>query len=363
MAAMHVRRLPIYLLINNLVKWEPLDEPLEGYTVVIACMKALTPIALANLECCVRQDCPRMHELILVFDCPFEEIPPEVKRAVVEASGSIKIRLLTYDQRKLRIAKLFDLPWVYSWLAWTTAMAEARTRAVIIHDLDALPLDPGVFETLYDNWNQDRVEFCGIHPYLSNGVTKEMCLVTTFELVLDVAFVRARFRPFDLFNKLGLVDGRLVAYDTMLYAQQQSPRRVVRTINESMLVHPSQLITHYTDLMAGRNQFRGRLNSLVLLPYFLHLGGDSSAMAEVGPQLVANTATSAGMGFRGRKFYVDGISPSLWAWYEKQIRRVEQALFQRTRPEVETYLEGLIRRAGEHRTVGKELGADAVAEY
>jgi hypothetical protein len=248
-------------------------------------------------------------------------------------------------------------------MSWCRAIAEARTRAVIIHDLDAMPIHPALFEQLHGHWADEEAEFCGIRPYKGNGITEDMGLVTTFELVLDAAFVRSRFRPFDLFNKVALVDGRMVDFDTMLHAQSRSPRRVVRGIEEAHLVHPSQLICHYTDLVAGRTDFRGRGSSLPILPYFFDLGDDPSLMESVGPQIAAAGAPDASIRFLGRTLYIDGISPPQWAWFEKQIRRVEQALYHRTRPEVEAYLEGFIRRAGDWRTVGREVGADAIAEY
>jgi hypothetical protein len=360
-AALQARRAPMHLLIRDLANWEPLAEPMEGYTVVIACMKALAPVAVANLQLCVRQECPGLRELILVFDCPPEEIPREVLGAVEEASRSIDVRLLGYDRRSHRVARRINWGWVYSWLSWCKGIAEARTRAVLIHDMDAMPIHPGLFEHLHRNWEEERAEFCGIRTYRGNGVTEDMGLVTTFELVLDAAHVRSRFRPFDLFNKPAVVDGRAVDFDTMLHAQWRSPRRAVREIDESHLVHPSQLICHYTDLVAGRADFRGRGNSLPMLPYFYDLGGDPSLMDSVGPQ-IADAAGDGAIHFLGRPLYVDGIPPSMWAWFEKLIRRAEQALHQRTRPEVESYLRGFIRRAGDQRTVGREVGANAVAE-
>ena len=167
-------------------------------------------------------------------------------------------------------------------MSWCLAFSEVRTRAVILHDLDALPLDPGLFERLYANWSLSQAEFCGISPYAGRGTTLEMNLVRTYELVFDVAYVRRRFQPFDLFNKLRLVNGRAVDFDTMLHVQRQSPRRVVRPIDETQLVHASQMICDYTELIAGRRDFRESSHSLPMLPYFFHLGGDSTNLVAIG---------------------------------------------------------------------------------
>ncbi len=150
--AKQAKRIPLNLALRNLVSWEPLSHPEEGYTVAIACMKALAPVALANLRLCSRTLSPRMRELILVFDAPLEEIPPEVVAAAREPSGGIPVRLLGYNPRQHWVAAKFNWGWVYSWMSWCLAIGHARTRAVVVHDLDALPLDVSLFETIYDNW-------------------------------------------------------------------------------------------------------------------------------------------------------------------------------------------------------------------
>lgn len=360
--AKQLRRAPLHFLIRNTVQWKPLLDPAPGYTVVMGCMKSLVPIAIANLALCARQACPGMHELLMVFDCPPEEIPAEVIRAAEDASGSIRVRLLGYNRHQYRIARLINWGWVYCWMSWAVAIAEVRTRAVIVHDLDALPLEPGLFEQLHDQWVEEGAEFCGIHPYLSHGITEEMGLVATYEMVLDAGFVRQRFRPFDLYNRLLLVDGRVIDYDTMLFVQLTA-RRALRPIEESQFVHPSQLICNYNDLVAGRSHFRGRSNTLPMLPYYFYLGGEGSQLASVGAQLAAGETPADRIQLLGHDLYIDGIRPQSWAYFEKLIRRTDQVLYQRTRPEVEAYLTGFIRRAGSHRTVGREVGSNAVREY
>jgi hypothetical protein len=353
-----VKRLPMQLAIRNLVSWDPHPAVADGYTVTVACMRELAPAAIANLKLIGKADAARMHELILVFDCPVRQIPLAVQQAVRESPLAPRITLLGYDRAQHRVARRINWGWVYSWLSWSLAIRHTRTRALVIHDLDALPLDPVLFERLYANWAESGAEFCGIRPYNGNGVDAAMELVTTFELVLDAAFVRRNFRPADLFNKLKLVDGRIVDFDTMLDVQRRSPRRVVRPIDENQLVHQSQLICQYTDFVAGRTDFANRTHGLPVLIYLLHLGGNPAPMASAGPPLADDRART--VPFAGRPLHIDGIAPVSWAWFEKQIRRVEQCLFGATRPEVEEYLQGFISRVGTERTVGVEAGALAV---
>jgi hypothetical protein len=352
--------LPFSLLTRNLVTWRPMHDPLPGYTVVLGCMHALAPVAIANLRFCAQQDATRLHEMVLVFDCLVDDIPPEVVDVVREVSPKIRVRLAGYTKHQRSVTRLIKWGWVYSWLSWSLAIAQARTRAVILHDLDAMPVDAALFEQLYDHWLEAGAEFCGIKLYLENGVTKDMNLVRTYELVLDAAYVRERFQPFDLFNKLRLVDGRLVKFDTFLHAQWHSPRRAVRSIDEATLVHPSLLICHYTDLVSGRSTLNQVNHALLVLPYFLYLGGDMTPLTTAGPQ-IAQTAASKISVFE-RELGIEGVTPGQWAWMEKQIRRTEHSLFGKTRPEIQDYLKGFIKRAGGQRTVGVRVDASFVED-
>ncbi len=353
-------RFPVNALLSTTVAWEPPGQLADGYSIAMACVASLAPLAVANFRLCAKNCGPRLCELIAVFDCRPENIPECVVEAASEISSSIKVTLVGYDARQYRVNRLAKHGWVYAWTSWCLAIARSKTRAVIIHDLDALPIGPMLFEQIYDHWVLANAEFCGINLYSGNGVDEEMGLVRTSELAFDSDYIRRRFRPIDLFNKMRHVDGRLVNFDTMLHAQWKSLRRVVQPIDEVKLVHPSQLICQYNDLISGRSDLAGRNHSLPVLPYFLYLGGDATWLRVVGSQL--KDAVTARVSFVNRCMRLDAIPPEHWAWMEKQIRRLEQANFGETRPEVSDYLTGFIHRAGSRRSVGKETGAGAVPE-
>jgi hypothetical protein len=347
-----MKRLPMHLMIRDLVSWRPLEIPEDGYTIAIACMRGLAPVVAANLKMCAATSSPNLREIILVFDCPENEIPELVRQVIREDCSSIDVRLLGYDKNQSRVARRINWGWVYAWASWCLAIGQARTRAVILHDLDAMPISPDFFERIYENWSQGGLPFCGIRQYQGNGVQADMGLVGTFELALDAEYMRRTFRPFDLFNKLKVIDGRVVDFDTTLYAQWLSPGCIVKPFDEERLVHPHQLICQYTDLVAGRSNYSHRSHSLFLLSYFQYLGGDPENLISASSGLLDDNAQSVVL--FGKTAFVDGVTPEHWAWIEKQIRRLEHTLFVNTRPEIESCLAGVIRRAGAHRTVGRE---------
>jgi hypothetical protein len=346
------RRSPMLLMLRRLVHWEPLQAPAPGYTVVIACMRTLPEVLLANLRALERCDFAAAREIVLVFDCAPAEVPEAVRQAVTRLTGRVPTRILGYDKRQLGVARTIDWGWVYAWLSWCIGIGAARTGRVLLHDLDALILDPQAFDHAHARAEKERLHFLGVRYYEGNGVTLAMGLPATFELSLDAAWLRANFRPFDVFNRLRVIDGNLIDFDTMLWVERQSPARAVMPIRESQLLHPSQMICNYTDLRCGRATVRERPHSLLMLPWFVHLGGSSEPLRLAGEQLAVRETGAVPM--FGLQAPIVHLPPEHFAWTEKQIRRGEQALFGGTRPEVAAYLRGIVSRAGDHRTVGRE---------
>jgi hypothetical protein len=349
----------MHTAIRNLVQWQPLTNPEPGYTVVIGCMRALAPVARANLTLIGQMQLEHMREIIAVFDCTEDQIPPDIVALIDSLRKTHPIRLLSYSREQARIAAQLKWGWVYAWLSWCLGIAAARTRHVILHDLDALPVNPRLFDVRYAQALAVGSKFHGSRWYQGNGVDASMQLAVTFELVLDAQHLRSRFDAFDGFNHVALVDGTYIDFDTFLYIQSRSDTRTVDVLPESDLVHPSQMICQFTDFVAGRNDFRASNHNLMMLPYYAFLGGDAKALDTIGAQCAEPGARS--VPFAGKSLSIAGIEPSLWAWHEKQIRRMEHALHGRTRPEVEQYLLGFVSRAGETRSVGREAGSAAVA--
>jgi len=358
--ARQLLRLPIELAIRDLVRWEPLDDPTDGYTVIIACMNRLAPMVVANLQILADQHREHLHQLILVFDGPVDQVPQIVRDAVAAHPDRDRIRILGYSPEQVRVAKRLERGWVYCMISWSLAISQAKTRAVIIHDLDALPVRRDFFEHLYTTWLGTGSYFCSGRYYHANGVTPDMELHTTFEMLLDAVYLRSHFKPFDIANKLRMVDGRIVDFDILLHIQRQTPERFLRPIDEADLMHPSQVVAQHSDLAAGRSDFRGRTHFLAMIPYYYHMGNESRPLQRMTEELQDPDARSVGLD--GKLLYIDGVTPAHWAWMEKQIRRLEQGLFGSTRPEVAAFLAPMARRAGAERTVGRETGPHAVPD-
>lgn len=357
-----VRRAPLLWQLRNLVEWWPLSDPEPGYTIVIAGMRRLWPVAIANLRMIAECNRDDLREVVLVMDDALEQLPSEFRTGVseVESSG-LPLRILGYNDRQCSTAHRINWGWVYSWLSWSKGIAAARTRRVILHDLDAMPIDTRLFRRLFKASEATDAQFQGVRFYNGNGVTPEMKLVTTFEMVIDIDWLRSSARPIEGFNQIRMVGGRYVDFDTWLEVQRRATLRQVEPVEPDALVHPSQLICQFTDHVARRDDRLARGHQLPILHYFNYLGDASTSLVEVGDRIADPQATTAPL--FGRSADLPRIAPASWAWMEKQVRRLEQHLHGATRPEVTQYLRGFVQRAGESRTVGREpLEAGGVAD-
>lgn len=367
-AAATASRTLLRAAIRPLLRWRPLESPEPGYTVVMACNSLLSPMLGVNLRLLAGQKADNLRELILVFDRTPTAALSALAQQVRAMAPLLPIRFMYYSTRQFKVTSAIRWGWVYSWLSWCTGIGAARTRYVMLHDFDALLLRDNLLEERYAEIVRRQDQFVGTSFYEGNGVESSDRLATTFELILDAAFVRERFRPIEIFNYVSMFRGRSVDFDTFLYAQTRHGRSSVAPVAEEDMVHPSQMICQFTD------QQRGRLpaietNNLLLIPYFIYAGGDPEPLRRQHRILAAAMDGRGGrvVEYYGRPLDLSRLSMVHAQWLTKQAFRVERAVTGQVRDEVRVYFElietmvggvaGTLtsetsnRRAGEHAPV------------
>ena len=337
-----VSRACMRMLIAPLCRWSPLLEFHDGYTVLIGCVYRLQAMIPANLRTLARQQAPNCREILLSIDCEPHEVDAGFEQRVREAAHPLKVRCLYYTPWQRRITRLLDWGWIYAWLNWSMGIANAKTRYAMLHDFDALLLDPHVLEQRYAAIRKEGVEYLGMDYYSGLGVLAEDRLVKTFELMFDAAFVRSHFRPIELFNAMDRRPGRLVEYDTFLNAQTKAGRTAVLPIDATEMVHPSQMICQFVDFTAGRNRVPQASNNLLMIPFYEHLGGDSSSMLRLTQEIRATGGTAT---LWSRLLDVRLLTPAHAAWIRKQGCRAETLIFGEVRPESSAYFDAIDRSA------------------
>jgi hypothetical protein len=322
--------------LRPLVQWPSHREAADGYTIAIGCSSAIPDILIANLRFLSKQDLSCAREILVVFDCPLSTAPTYIREHIETEFSELPVRWLCYSDAQAAVAKAIDWGWCYAWMSWSLAIGEARTRHVFLHDFDALLLDPALIQERYELALQRGVEFLGTSFYQGNGFTTEDGLVTTFELMLDAAFLKQHFSPIHLFNHVGWLGDRAVEFDTLLYAQSLRGRRAVVPIPVPAMVHPGQMICQTIDLLR-RPQKLPRNTSLPLLPYYLYLSDKPEHLIAGTEELEA----TGNLRLWDRPLRVSEIEPAPRAWLVEQAVRAELAHCGELREEPARYLRAL----------------------
>ena len=152
-------RFPVNALLSTRVTWEPPGGFVDGYSIAMECVAPLAPLAVANLRLCAKNGGHRLCGSLPSSIALREDIPECVIETASEISSSIKVTLPVYDARQYRVDRLLNDGWVYAWISWCLAIVRSKTWAVIIHDLDAMPIRPMLFERIYDHRLRAKAEY------------------------------------------------------------------------------------------------------------------------------------------------------------------------------------------------------------
>ncbi|MGD9789361.1 MAG: hypothetical protein AB7Q00_06215 [Phycisphaerales bacterium] len=339
-------RTALRMYIRGLSSWTPLENPVDGYTVIIGCAHRLASMLWANLEFLCRLDLTGCDKILCVVDCTLAERPAGFEERAREIAGERPLEFVYYSQAQVDRARRVDWGWVYSWLSWTLGISRTRTRYAMLHDFDALLLRPGLLRERADAIKARGVEYLGIDWYSGLGVIESDRLVRTFEMMFDAAFVRERFKAIDLFNRMGRRGERRVEFDTFLHAETRAGTRDVLPMEESELVHPSQMICQYVDHRAGR--FVPGNNNLFMIPYYNFIGGSPEELRAL-VSIIEKGETVVPLW--GRGVDLSKMKPIHALWMVHMSERLERALGREgdaMDEHVRRYFHGLKRIVDQH---------------
>jgi hypothetical protein len=166
-------------------------------------------------------------------------------------------------------------------------------------------------------------------------------------MMLDVPFVREKFKPIDVFNHVTTHQGKTVDFDTFLYCQAQGGKKLVLPIPEPDMVHPSQVICQFTDLANRPNYVPPARNNLPFIPYFMYVAGEPDLLRQTKSAM--ESAPGKAFEFFGKRMDVQKLDQIHMNWIRKQATQLEQVVAGGVRDEVGGYidaLESVVRRAG-----------------
>jgi len=355
-----LQRVVLRGIIRPLVRWQPLENPLPGYTVIIGAQAGLSQLVDVNLRFLAQQVHDDLQQVIIVFDRPADRIDPPVEARLRARYPKLPLRFIYYSPRQARILDRINWGWCYSWLSWSLGIAATQTRYALLHDLDAMLIAPDLLQRQYQAITQRGDQYVGVKYYKGNGVLPDDQLVTTFELIFDAQFVRQHFRPIDLFNHVCRHRGRRVEFDTFLYAQSQRGTTSITQVQSEEMVHPSQLICQVTELRREGEYTAPVVNNLPMLPYFFFLAGDEQALSH--HQAVFDAASDTRVAFLGHTMNASRLTADHVDWLELQVERLERAIVGDVRPQVRDYFQSL-RAFAQRNNTDTPIAATSVAMH
>lgn len=337
-----LKRIPIRMAIRSLVRWRPLTDPKEGYTVLIGVNHGLVPMLGANLAMLARQDKTNLDKVIVVINRTRETMDGDAVEAKFRAAfPELPLEFVFFSNWQERVSSKIGWAWVYSWLCWSIGIGVTETRYAILHDFDALLIDERVFEERYELIRGRGDQYVGVRYYRGNGVEEDDQLVTTFEMIFDVGFVRDRFRSLDLFNHVCVHRGRSVDFDTFLLAQSRDGNGSVDAIDALDMVHPSQMICQFVELTERSLTLAPASSNLLMVPYYLYVAGETGVLDDITVNL--ESEASGGLPFFGREIEKHRLNPKHAEWMRIQAGRVETAIVGEMRDPIRRYFDNVDR--------------------
>src|SRR5688500_4847823 len=236
-----LQRALLRTVLRTLHSWEPLNDPQPGYTILIPCHHRLPEVLLPNLGLVARQGLSGLDKTVVSFDSVESPKLTEIADRLRGEYPQLRLEFVYQAPKQSRIIRKIGWAWVDIWLSYCKCLSAARTRYAMLHDMDAMLLRPGIIEERYAALVSREDQFLGTHWYVGNGNEAEDELCFPVEMFVDVAFLRERFRPVDMFNHVRVWNGRTVDFDVMLFPQTRGRRSLMPMPGEDM-VHPGQVI-------------------------------------------------------------------------------------------------------------------------
>ncbi len=329
----------------SLVAWKPLADPEPGCTAIIGMCSRLPRVLGANLRCLIAARWPELRRIVIAVDATREDFPLD-EQALMSAYPGIEIKVVHYSTQQSRYAEGIKLPFVYSWMSWSIALAEVKTRDVLIHDYDALVFGQ-TLQRRYEQFLRDNAMIQGVSWYAVNGLRPDDRLATTFEAFAQAAWLRG-LPPVSLFNKIGIKDGRSIDYDTTLHIQDgllEPGQRTCMPMDLDELVHPSQMIHQYTMF----RKFPGRplpSFSMPMLPLFATLSGEAEAFDEAARSLRTAQRDAVDLAGDGTPMNLQQLGVPQVDWTVKQMAQAALLLELPPNPALANYADALYDHVG-----------------
>lgn len=310
--------------------WEPLTQPVAGFSIVLGVPWALRHLLPVNLEFVQRTDIADLHRLHVVFDRVEQPGAEEFIESIRRQFPRLPMTFRFHPKVAGSIVERINQSKFYASMNWTLGLKQCETRYAIMHDFDLYPLVPNYFTSMVDALRERSLRFSGLELTHFDGLDDSDCLIGTWALAIDVVWLRQQYRPIDCFHAVEQVRGRRVDLDAFTYIESKTPERaLVGTVTPKDAAHVRNLCSTYLRFSKGENvDVVWRLH---LMWYLETLGGRAERMRQI--IAVMEGATSSRLDVDGTVVDFSGTHVTCANVLRDEIVPMERFFYGEVRPE------------------------------
>lgn len=323
--------------LKPLLRWQPLDAPAPGYSIMVGVPWDLRHLLSVNLLFIMRGNLENLHTLHVIFDrCArpeMAEIEDEMRREFPE------LPLVFHHYRGVagRIIEKVNVSTFYNSMNCQTALAACETRWMILHDFDLYPLATRYFEEIWERTASRELKFSGIERTHFNGLTEADDIFGTWALAMDAQWLRNECAPLDVFHRVARVGDRTIGLDPFAWLQLNQERAAVETLDRNSFCHVNNLCSTYLRLVTGRwVSIAWRLHYLWYLEYLA--GDDEVLQRAIDAMQAALERSSTRLNIASREIDFQGIDASVGNVLRDELTNMELALHDEVRQPVAQFI-------------------------
>jgi hypothetical protein len=323
------------MCLRPLLRWTPLQKPADGFSIVLGVPWALRHLLEVNLRFVAATDIADLKQAIIVFDRVRQSGADQVISNIIATFPHLPLEFHFQPPLAGRAVAVVNQSKFYACLNWVTGLKHCCTRYAVLHDFDLYPVTPSLFTSIVETMRRNQLRFCGVEHTHFDGLTDADALIGTWELGVDVEWLREHFQPVDCFHSVAKVNGRYVDLDGFNEIQAKTPSRALaNAITRDVYAHVTNLCSTYLRLMKGqqvqvawRIPFLWYLESLSGLPDRLTQATRALELATDARVAVGDTVADFG-----------DVHPTCANVLREEVIKMEGALFTKCRPETQVYL-------------------------
>jgi len=331
-----MRREALKAALRPFLSWTPLESPDDGFSIILGTPWSLRELLSVNLRFVEMTDTAELKRIHIVFDRPAQPAGDAFIEEVRRRHPGLPLTFHFHPPRAGWIVERIGESKFFASLNWVTGLAACTTRHAVLHDFDLYPLTPDLFTGVVEAMRRRDLRFSGTEHTTWDRLTEADALIGTWELGVDVQWLRRTRHPVDCFHAVARVNGRTVDLDSFSLIQSRTPERgLAEGLGRGSYAHVKNLCSTVLNLRKGRRvHVAWRLHYL----WYLEALSDQPERLEEATQAMERSS-DAHLTVNGSTHDFSGLHPTCANVLRNELTSMDRALFGQLRPQVARYLD------------------------